>query len=68
MTNPTHDQAKLHEYRERAASLHDLSKGVEERMGKAAESGAIEAAREALGELTLRTKEFEDFRKSLTPC
>ena len=67
MAHPTHDQAKLHEYRAKAAELHDLSKGVEERMGKAAESGVIEAAREALGELTLRTKEFEDFRKSMTP-
>jgi hypothetical protein len=66
VTNPTHDQAKLHEYREKAAALHDLSKGVEERIGKAAESGTIEAAREALGELTLKTGEFEDFRKSMT--
>jgi hypothetical protein len=67
VTNPTHDPQKLHEYREKAASLHDLSKGVEERIGQAAESGSIEAAREALGELTLKTKEFEEFRKSLTP-
>jgi hypothetical protein len=67
VTNPTYDQKKLHEYREKAASLHDLSNGVEERIGKAAESGSIEAAREALGELTLKTKEFEDFRKTLTP-
>jgi hypothetical protein len=67
VTNPTSDPKKLHEYRERAVELYDLSKGVEERMGKAAESGAIASAREALGELTLRTKEFEDFRKSLTP-
>jgi len=67
VNNPTHDPQKLHEYREKAAALHDLSKGVEERMGKAAESGVIEAAREALGELTLKTKEFEEFRKSLTP-
>jgi hypothetical protein len=68
MNNPTHDPQKLHEYREKAASLHDLSKGVEERIGQAAESGSIEAAREALGELTLKTKEFEEFRKSLTPA
>jgi hypothetical protein len=68
VTNPTHDPQKLHEYREKAASLHDLSKGVEERIGQAAESGSIEAAREALGELTLKTKEFEEFRKSLTPA
>jgi hypothetical protein len=68
MTNPTHDQKKLEEYRERAATLHDLSKGVEERMGKAAESGVIQAAREALGELKLKTKEFEDFRETLTPA
>ena len=67
MTNPTHDSNKLKEYRERAAELHDLSRGVEERLGKAVESGVIDAAREALGELTLRTKEFEDFRKSMTP-
>ena len=67
MTNPTHDSNKLKEYRERAAALHDLSRGVEERLGKAVESGVIDAAREALGELTLRTKEFEDFRKSMTP-
>jgi hypothetical protein len=39
---------------------------VEERIGKAAESGVIDAAREALGELNLRTKEFEDFRGTLT--
>jgi hypothetical protein len=57
VTNPTYDQKKLHEYREKAAALHDLSKGVEERMEKAAESGTIAAAREALGELTLKTKE-----------
>ena len=68
MTNPTHNQAKLHEYRERAVELYDLSKGVEERMGNAAESGSIEAARDALGELTLKTREFEDLRKSLTPA
>jgi hypothetical protein len=68
VTNPTYDPQKLHEYRERAAALHDLSKGVEERMGQAAESGAIEAARQALGELTLRTKEFEEFRKRLNPA
>ena len=67
MNNPTSDPKKLHEYRERAASLYDLSKGVEERIEQAAESGAIASAREALQELTLRTKEFEDFRKSLTP-
>ena len=67
MTNPTHDPKKLQEYRERAAALHDLSKGVEERIEQAAESGSIEAARDAVGELTLKTKEFEDFRKSLTP-
>jgi hypothetical protein len=67
VNNPTSDPKKLHEYRAKAAELHDLSKGVEERMGKAAESGAMEAAREALGELTLKTKEFEDLRKSLTP-
>jgi hypothetical protein len=67
VTNPTHDPQKLHEYRAKAAELHDLSKGVEERLEKAAESGTIDAAREALGELTLRTKVFEDFRKSLTP-
>jgi hypothetical protein len=66
MTNPTHDSNKLKEYRERAAALHDLSKGVEERIGKAAESGVIGSAREALGELNLRTKEFEDFRGTLT--
>jgi len=68
VTNPTHNQAKLHEYRERAVELYDLSKGVEERMGNAAESGSIEAARDALGELTLKTREFEDLRKSLTPA
>ena len=68
MAHPTHDPAKLAQYREQAASLHDLSKGVEERLEKAAESGTIEAAREALGELTLKTKEFEDFRKTLTPA
>jgi hypothetical protein len=67
VSNPTHDPQKLHEYRAKAAELHDLSKGVEERLEKAAESGTIEAAREALGELTLRTEVFEDFRKSLTP-
>jgi len=67
VSNPTHDPKKLQEYRERAAALHDLSKGVEERIGKAAESGVIDAAREALGELTLRTEVFEEFRKSLTP-
>ena len=66
MTNPTYDPKKLHEYREKAAALYDLSKGVEERMEQAAESGAIQAAREALGELTLKTREFEDFRKTLT--
>ena len=58
MANPTHDQKKLEEYRERAATLHDLSTGVEERIGKAAESGTMEGAREAFGELTLKTKEF----------
>jgi hypothetical protein len=68
MANPTHDQKKLEEYRERAAALHDLSKGVEERMGRAAESGKMEGAREALGELKLKTKEFEDFRGTLTPA
>jgi hypothetical protein len=62
VTTLTFDQAKLHEYREKAASLYDLSKGVAERIGKAAESGTIEAARESPGELTLKTKEFEDFR------
>jgi hypothetical protein len=67
VTNPTHDPQKLHEYRAKAAELHDLSKGVEERIEQAAESGSIEAARDAVGELTLKTKEFEDFRKSLTP-
>ena len=67
MSNPTHDPQKLHEYRERAAALYDLSKGVEARIEQAAESGAIASAREALGELTLKTREFEDFRKTLTP-
>ena len=66
MSNPTHDPQKLHEYREKAAALYDLSKGIEERIEQAAESGTIEAAREALGELTLKTGEFEDFRKSMT--
>jgi hypothetical protein len=66
VTNPTHDPQKLHEYREKAAALYDLSKGIEERIEQAAESGTIEAAREALGELTLKTGEFEDFRKSMT--
>ena len=66
MNNPTSDPKKLHEYREKAAALYDLSKGIEERIEQAAESGTIEAAREALGELTLKTGEFEDFRKSMT--
>ena len=68
MTNLILDQNKLEEYRERAAALYDLSRGVEERLGKAAESGVMDAAREALEELTLETKEFEDFRKTLTPA
>ena len=68
VSNPTYDPQKLHEYREKAAELHDLSKGVEEWIGKAAESGTIEPAREALEELTLRTKEFECFRKNFTPA
>jgi hypothetical protein len=68
VSNPTHDPKNVHEYREKAATLHDLSKGVEERIGKAAESGVIDAAREALGELKLKTKEFEDFRETLTPA
>jgi hypothetical protein len=68
MANPTHDPKKLQEYRERAAALHHLSKRVEERIGEAAESGIIEAAREALGELKLKTKLFEDFRGALTPA
>jgi hypothetical protein len=68
VANPTHDPKKLHEYRERAASLYDLSQGVEERIGQAAELGSLQAARDALGGLTLKTKEFEEFRKTLTPA
>jgi len=68
VVNQTHDPKKLHEYREKAAELHDLSKGVEERMGRAAENGIIEAARDELAELKLKTKEFEDFRETLTPA
>ena len=62
MTNPTYDPKKLQEYREKAAALYDLSRDLEGRIGKAAEEGNIQAAREALGELKLQTKEFEDFQ------
>ena len=68
VTNPTYDPKKLQEYRERAAGLYDLSKEVEQRIHTAAESGDIKDARAAMGELNLRTKEFEDFRKTLTPA
>ena len=66
MTNPTYDPKKLQEYREKAAELYDLSRDLEGRIGKAAEEGNIQAAREALGELKVQTKEFEDFRKTYT--
>jgi hypothetical protein len=37
-------------------------------MTAAAEDGKIEAARELLAELELRTEEFEDFRETLAPA
>jgi hypothetical protein len=68
VTNPTYDPKRLKEYRERAAELLDLSKGVEAGIHTAAEAGNLQASREAFGELQLKTKEFEEFRKTLTPA
>jgi len=68
VTNRTYDQAKLAQYREKAAELRDFSRAVEVRMDQAAESGEVADARMAFGELTLKTREFEEFRDTLTPA
>jgi hypothetical protein len=68
VTNLTYDQEKLAQYRAKAAELRDFSQAIVARMDQATESGTVADARTAFGELTLKTGEFEEFRKQYTPA
>ena len=67
MTIVTHNSEPLKAYRAAAAELHEFSFAVEKRLEQAGESGNLVEAKEALSQLTLQTKAFEELRARLTP-
>lgn len=67
MTIFTHNSESLKAYQAAAVALHEFSFAVEKKLEEAGDRGNLAEAKEALSELSLRTKAFEDLRARLTP-